>query len=267
MIRSVALAADAPPLSYDTNGTVSGDSTLVLLPGLFAGGWMWEPTWGALSAAGWPAMRLVDAISQLEESSDGVEALRGALRRTLAALPGDRFVLCGNSMGALMALDFAATFPERVAAVVLSGAPGLDDGLNLGVGTPRRATRDYMGQLAARLFYDTSFLTEEMLRRAEALLSEKRHVRNVFRALKAARRYDVPRALARVTCPMLLVWGEHDNVTPRAKWAALARDLPDCTFVTVPACGHSPMAERPVECNRILLSFLEQRRTPWTSPV
>jgi pimeloyl-ACP methyl ester carboxylesterase len=42
--------------------------------------------------------------------------------------------------------------------------------------------------------------------------------------------------LARITCPVLALYGEESNVLPTGQ--RLAQTLPDCSLHTVPECGH-----------------------------
>jgi 2-hydroxy-6-oxonona-2,4-dienedioate hydrolase len=251
------------PLRYERTRAVSPGPTVVLLPGLFAGGWMWDATWAALSAEGLDAIRVLEPLAALNAASRGPPALSDLLGNALKRLELDRCVLCGNSMGGLVALDFARRLAERAAAVVISGAPGLDDDQELGVGAARTVTREHVRQLAESLFYDPRRLTPEMIERTYQLLSDRNQLHNVFRALKAARAYDARKALAQIACRALLVWGEHDRVTPPTAWATTTQGMPHCTFHAIPACGHSPMLERPDEFNRILLTFLRDESSQW----
>lgn len=249
---------DAGPLRLERALGDTRRPSVVLLPGLIAGGWMWDATWAALSDEGFDAVRLLDPLAAIHATADGVVALRGALQSTLDRLALDRYAVCGNSLGGLVALDLACHIPDRVAAVVIGGTPGLEEGRNLEAGAPRTVTRDYLGRLASRLFHDRTRVTPDMLDRTYHVLSERGHVRNVVRGLRAARAYDVRGALERVRCPALFVWGEHDRVTPPDAWRAAAAHMSRCEFRTVPDTGHSPMIERPEEFNRILLPFLRE---------
>jgi 2-hydroxy-6-oxonona-2,4-dienedioate hydrolase len=229
---------------------------VVLLPGLFAGGWMWDETWAALTERGFGAVVLPDALAALDATSEGVATLRAALKQLLDRLDLHRVSVCGNSFGALAALDFAAHEPQAVEALALSGAPGLSPDVDVGIGVPRQVHRGHVVELARRMFHDPARATPVMIDRTHALLSEPRHVRTVVRALRAVRDYPVADALSRLSCRTLLAWGANDAITPAAPWRRAARTVHRCTFRLVPRCGHSPMIERPREFSRILLEFL-----------
>jgi pimeloyl-ACP methyl ester carboxylesterase len=57
----------------------------------------------------------------------------------------------------------------------------------------------------------------------------------------------LPARLARVRCPTLLLWGEHDRLVPPAYGAAYAKHLPQAELKLIPACGHLGMFEKEAE--------------------
>lgn len=232
---------------------------IVQLPGVFAGGWMWEETWTFLQRGGFPVLRLLDAVAVSDTLSQNMAAARTALKALLDRVAAGRYILCGNSLGGLMALDFARYHPDRITALVISGAPGLGPDPALGFGTPRRVTLEHVLQLARTLFHDPGRITPEMVQRVHAVLSQRRHLANLFRILRAARDYNVEAALRDVSCPALFVWGANDRVTPPGPWPEAARTMRGGEFHAIPECGHSPMVERPQEFNRLLLDFLRRR--------
>ncbi|HEV8303483.1 MAG TPA: alpha/beta hydrolase [Gemmatimonadales bacterium] len=252
----VATSVEVPLLHYEYAPAKRTRPPVVLLPGLFAGGWMWDKTWAALTERRFGVVVLLDALAAVDATSEGVGTLRAALKQLLDRLDLRRVSVCGNSFGALAALDFAAHEPQAVEALALSGTPGLSPEADAGIGVPRQVQRGHVVELARRMFRDPTCATPVMIDRTHALLSEPRHVRTVVRALRAARDYPIADALSRLSCRTLLVWGANDAITPAAPWKRAARTMRRCTFRLVPRCGHSPMIERPHEFNRILLEFL-----------
>jgi pimeloyl-ACP methyl ester carboxylesterase len=63
------------------------------------------------------------------------------------------------------------------------------------------------------------------------------------------------RRLNRVTPPTLVVWGAKDGITPPKYGRALARSLPDATFVSIARAGHFPHIEQPGKFAEALDSF------------
>jgi pimeloyl-ACP methyl ester carboxylesterase len=239
-------------------GASGAGSVVTCVPGLFAGGWIWDNTWSRLRSEGLSALRLRDPLAAFGPARDPVAHSRRVLETLLDGLGVTGSIICGNSLGALLALDLARLRPRDVRAIVLSGAPGLDDGVNLGIGTPRAATREFVSRLVDVLFCDRSGVTEDMIERTRAVFTDKGRLRNVVRALRAARRYPARDALAAIACPVLMIWGANDVVTPPAEWARCAAGMSNGEFHVIPDCGHVPMLERPAEFNRLLLDFVRR---------
>jgi 2-hydroxy-6-oxonona-2,4-dienedioate hydrolase len=259
-VAIITAQLDPSGLRYDYARPERADAWVVLLPGLFAGEWMWDPTSTRLRDEGFGVLRLLDPLAVFDWSAGGLDELRVGVRAVLDAHSVERATLCGNSLGGLVALDFARHHGDRVELLVVSGAPGLEPEVNLEIGTPRRAPHELVARLAERLFHDPARVTEDMIRRSTALLSERRHVANIVRALKAARAYRVQDVLPEVRCRVLLLWGESDRVTPAAYWDPWARMQENLELRTIPECGHSPMIERPDVFNELLLDFLRRPR-------
>ena len=62
--------------------------------------------------------------------------------------------------------------------------------------------------------------------------------------------------LNQITAPTLIVWGEHDPITPIALGRGIAATLPDARLVTMPRAGHNPMWECAEAFNDEVLRFL-----------
>src|ERR687887_2034467 len=101
---------------------------------------MWDSVTRRLQDEVYGVLRLLDPLVVFDWAAGGIADLRAALRAVLNERAVERSALCGNSLGALVALDFARHHPDRVESVVASGAPGLEPELNLGIRVPRRAT-------------------------------------------------------------------------------------------------------------------------------
>jgi pimeloyl-ACP methyl ester carboxylesterase len=68
---------------------------------------------------------------------------------------------------------------------------------------------------------------------------------------------DVRPLLPRIRCRTMVVWGELDPLVPMAHGRALADGIAGARFVVMRDAAHNPMADRPVEFNRLLLDFLD----------
>jgi pimeloyl-ACP methyl ester carboxylesterase len=154
-------------------------------------------------------------------------------------------VLVGHSFGGKVATALAAHRPDLVSALVLTGAPLLRAA---GGAAPRPA----LGLRLARLLHRVGLLADG---RMEAM--RQRHGSEDYRAAQGVMRGVLVRsigemddgtyrrALARVTCPVELVWGELDRAAPPAVAEESAELLAHATVTVLPGVGHLVPTEAP----------------------
>ncbi len=143
-------------------------------------------------------------------------------------------VLVGHSFGGRVAVLLAARCPERVAALVLTGAPLL-----------RRpgatSAKPVVAYRAGRTLHRHGLLGDKPM---EAL--RRRYGSPDYRAATGVMRQVLVRVvsetyeeqLAAVTCPTDLVWGEDDTEVPVAVAEAARGALATSTLTVVPGAGH-----------------------------
>jgi hypothetical protein len=82
-------------------------------------------------------------------------------------------------------------------------------------------------------------------------------------------------AIAAVTSPPLLIWGEEDRIAPLRTGLMLRSMLPGGTLEVLPGCGHVPMRERLERFNALVIEWLaspprardkERSRVPVSGP-
>jgi pimeloyl-ACP methyl ester carboxylesterase len=207
---------------------MSDAAASVLLPGLGLGAPAWWPTVSALAASG----RAVDRRSVLPLPGYGLPASRrDDLRpRALAErVAGDwppgpqRAVLMGHSASCQVAVHVAALSAERVEALVLVG-PTTD---------PRGATwprlvRRWLATARHEPPHQIPVLLRQYARTGPWTMA---------RAMDAARRDQIDRAITTVGCPVLVLRGRHDAIAP-PDWTARLADRPSRRAVTLAAGGH-----------------------------
>lgn len=165
-------------------------------------------------------------------SGDYAEAVRPVLDEM-----AERVVVVGHSFGGRVAVQLAVRAPERVAALVLSGAPLLR------VAPRRRPPWRYrvVRRLAGR-----GLFPEEALDRYR-----QRYGSPDYRAAVGILRPTLVRVLAedygdvlrRLSCPVELVWGTEDREVPLEVAHRLRDLLADSRLTTCPGVGHlTPLA-------------------------
>ena len=143
-------------------------------------------------------------------------------------------VVVGHSFGGRVAVHLAASRPERVAALVVTGAPLVRRPGATG-SKPSPAYR------AGRYLHRRGLLAEktmEGLRRRYGS-ADYRKAQGVMRQVLVrvvAETYE--EQLGALTCPVELVWGDDDTEVPLSVAEAAASLLPAANLVVVPGAGH-----------------------------
>lgn len=184
---------------------------------------------------------------------DTIARYADQLLALLDTLGISRAVLAGHSMGAAIALHLAIEQPARVAGLALLGggarmrvAPAFIDGLER---DPPATTE----QISAYL-YDTEAPPELVAEgRAAFQHNDPATLRNSFIACDL---FDVREHLTTVTCPTLIICGEHDQMTPPKLSTALQAAISNARLELLPDTGHMPMLERPAEVTAMLRELL-----------
>jgi pimeloyl-ACP methyl ester carboxylesterase len=253
----------------------SGGAPILLLHGYSDSADTWRRVLGLLADRGQRvaaidlpgfghADRLLPDEPMLEQYVRVVEAASRALWGDEAP------ILAGNSMGGAVALRCAEELPT--AGVLPIGPAGFDHpgwfrvieqqphlrwALNDAMPVPGPVMRTIIGRVFKQLAYgDPSRARREDL---EAFASHFRTARDLRRLLATGRRLKAelvdPFRLDRITCPVLLVWGERDRmVTCRGSRHLLAA-LPDARYERLAGVGHCPQLEVPELVCDLLTGF------------
>jgi len=159
-------------------------------------------------------------------------------------------VLLGSSVGGMVALAAALSFPQRVRALVLVGTCATRADLpwrlralsRLHPLVPRRA---YPRALAAILLPRSRYRDDPEGREELRLQMLRRTKGFVGGFLHAMDGYDVRARLREVAAPALVLHGERDGVIPLAAGRALAAALPRARFTAFPGVAHLPHFSAP----------------------
>lgn len=267
---------------------------VLLLHGLGGNSVTWHGVAPALARALRAEVLAVDLPGFGRSRTAGQDVDLRALSDVLEAMlqteapSGARWVLAGNSLGALLALKLACRLPGMVAGVSLA-APALP--LHWGRGLAGMAALrswvpaavPWLGRhLVARYTRRTGLpgVVDEPVR---ALFGDPRRLDAVLRARlievseyrfgwipEATRAYEqVTRSLGielfrptgaarwirEARCPVLAIRGVRDPIFPAAAWRTLERLRPDWEYVALPEVGHVPQLEAPREVTRHLCAW------------
>jgi pimeloyl-ACP methyl ester carboxylesterase len=174
----------------------------------------------------------------------------------LARAPA-KFALVGTSYGGNLALEVALAAPERVTALWLMGCdpagpqPG---GPDLPAGL--RAAPDQVVEMLAGLVVHQDATDARAV--FKAMAGRIGAEAGAAQATALSVRPEATSRLARLTMPVLALWGEADPLVPPAVGEALAEAVPHGQFHKLPGCGHLPTLEKPAESAALFASFLRE---------
>jgi pimeloyl-ACP methyl ester carboxylesterase len=234
-------------------------SQLILIPGLAGDAVMWRPQLAALPPE-WNAV-----VTEVHMHHDDIAAMAAAL---LAGHDGP-LVLCGASMGGIIAMEAARQAPERLRGLALLGTNARPETREMRA--LREAAIDLFAQgreaeviepnvslafhpeQAADPALVQAYLDFVLGAGAEQLIRQNRAIIG---------RPDARMHLPQLRCPTLVMCGEADQLTPPECSREIASLVPGARLVMVPRCGHMLTMEKPQVVNAALIEWLERLPLP-----
>ncbi|MBE9046152.1 alpha/beta fold hydrolase [Pleurocapsales cyanobacterium LEGE 10410] len=201
-------------------------------------------------------------------------------------LIGTPVILVGNSIGSLVCLTAAATYPEMVKGLVMLSLPDVsvrEDMLpplvrplvttleNL-VASPwlikgilklvRRP--NFIRRWAGIAYPKKEAVTDELVEILSSPAYDEGSEQTLFRLSRSVRQASfaksVKELLPQITVPMLLIWGLQDKMIPPNQARAIAELNHRVKLIELPDAGHCPHDEYPEQFNFLLLDWLESLR-------
>jgi pimeloyl-ACP methyl ester carboxylesterase len=185
-----------------------------------------------------------------------------ALARQLLATAPPRFALAGFSFGGYDAHEIARQAPQRIDRLAQ-----LDTSFH--ADTPERIAQRRAANKSVSLPGEFRGMTEQLLpsfiaaeRLHDTALVQRinamtlRQGREVFVRQNAMRREDGEAVLRGLTCPVLVLCGRLDVLTPPALHQAMAALMPQAELVMVEDSGHMSPMEQPAAVTRAMRRWL-----------
>jgi len=180
-----------------------------------------------------------------------IEGYREFIKVFSECVIGFPFFLAGHSMGGAVALDFALSYQERLAGLIL-----------VGTGSRLRVMPAVLEQYRNGLFPDSlpAFMyrqgTSEALLRAAREDMERIGPALYYSDLSACDKFDVSGRLGEIEIPALAVTGSQDRMTPVKYGQFLANNLKKGYYEEIENAGHMVMLEQPEKLNSVIFNFL-----------
>lgn len=226
--------------------------TLVLLPGLAGNDAMWRDQLAALA----DFRPHVSDVHMRHETL--VEMAAGVLSR----FPGE-LVLCGASMGGMVAMEAARQAPGRIRGLALLGTSARpeDQAMRavrehaIGLFEQGRA-REVIEPNVAMAFHPDRAGDADLARRYLDFVLEAGAGQLIRQNRAVIGRPDARTHLPGLRCPVLVMCGEDDQLTPPELSREIAALVPGARLVLVPRCGHMLTMEQPEAVNGELRRWL-----------
>jgi pimeloyl-ACP methyl ester carboxylesterase len=228
--------------------------SLILLPGLAGDAVMWRHQVTGL--ADWQPQ-----VSDVHMRHATIPEMAAAL---LARHAGP-LVLCGASMGGMVAMEAVRQAPDRVRGLALLGTSARPEDEEFRVVREKAIvlfeqgrTREVIEPNAAMAFHPRHAQDAELVASYVefVLRAGDRQLVRQNRAVIA--RPDARVHLPQVRCPTLVLCGADDQLTPPDRSREIASLVPGAQLVLLPDCGHMLTMEQPDAVNAQLRRWLQQ---------
>ncbi len=203
--------------------------------------------------------------SRRKQTQESIQAYSDQVIRFLDALGIDRVMVVGHSMGGMVALKTALSYPERISRVATVGAPIDGDSLS------------WLLKLTDRPFFADAFARLPWLRRylfgfflgetsdpavSEMIDDSVKSSANTLRyAVSSMWRTDLRPELPRLRVPTLIVHGGRDDIV-NPNQADLFENVPMAQVVMMPRSRHFPFLDEAEIFNDVLVRFLKAGGAP-----
>ena len=261
---------------YKTSGINNSGPPLVFIHGIGAGAssFMWRKNFDDLAqdfrvyAIDLLGFGFSDKPAAASYSADLYVELITDFIREVCGYPG---IVVASSLGAAYAIRVADEHPELIDAMILNSPAGADAGNRrpgmagaafygllqspvLGtsfynVMASERSIHDYARD---NLFYDHHRVTDRLVANLYATSHQPGAQHAIAAFLSGYLNTDTSSPFARLTQPVILVWGKQDTTTPLEKGVALAELNSRATLEVFDYCRMMPEQEQPERFNALV---------------
>jgi pimeloyl-ACP methyl ester carboxylesterase len=179
----------------------------------------------------------------------------------------ERAHVVAHSMGTIIAFHLAALEPRLVRSLALFGPLTAPPDANRGPIRARGEKARKEGEAGMQAIADatvqsgTSTETRRMRPVAVAAVRESvmRQCHDGYARSCEALSEAQPADLSKISCPVLLVTGDEDAVSPPQAVRGIAERIAGAQVEVLARCGHWTIYEKPEECSDLLGRFLAKR--------
>jgi 3-oxoadipate enol-lactonase/4-carboxymuconolactone decarboxylase len=263
VVHHFELRSPAPRARAPGAGSSGSDSpALLFIHAVGTSLRIWDGVVDALSFAG-PVLRYDlrgHGLSEVGDTPYEVARLARDALDLLDQLGIGSAVVCGLSVGGLVAQELALAAPSRVRALVLCATAariGTVDGWQTRIDQVREGgLRSITDLVMTRWFSPRYRELEPDAVRGHRCLLERTSPEGYLATLSALAQADLTDRVGRVRAPTLVISGELDEATPPASGSQLASLIPGATFELLAGVSHIFSVEKPRELAALIDDFV-----------
>jgi pimeloyl-ACP methyl ester carboxylesterase len=255
---------------YEISGPAAG-RTVVLAAGFSVPYYIWDPTFDALTAAGFRVLRY-DYYGRGYSDRPAIPFTDDMYMRQLDELLGSLQLsgpvdLVGISFGASVITSFADKYPERVRTLTYFD-PSIRTPYQLSLVEHVPPAWDYLTAVLDERFWAEGQLGDFLHPERFPDWADRYRDQMRYKGFRRARLSEIvsntstdqTEQLKRVgehPRPVLVIWGKQDNTVPFDESEFFMKSLPHGRLLAVDDSGHLPQWEQPDIVHRELIAFLK----------
>ena len=244
-------------MRYAEAGPASGAPPVLLLHGMMGTVDNWKYLIPAVAEAGYRIVCPVLPMYSVPLRQAHLQGIVDFVHRFSEAAGLSNAVVTGNSFGGHVAAMYAMQFPERVKALVLSGASGIYE-VEMSSSVMRRSDKNYLRPRVEKTFFDPAHVTDALLDDVIDIITDREKAIRLIKFARAVEKTPIKDSLGQISAPTLLIWGRQDEITPPDVAETFHEGIVTSELHWVDECGHVPMQEQPDIFNSLFLDFLKR---------
>ena len=166
--------------------------------------------------------------------------------------------IVGNSMGGHVGLILTTIRPDLVKNLVLTGSSGLYE-RTFGDSFPRKGDKAYIKKKTEEVFFNPEIATDQLVDEVFSLVNDRMKGIKTVMLARSAIKHNMLNDLPNIKCPVCIIWGKQDGVTPPEVAVDMHKFIPNSDLFWIDECGHAAMMEKPDEFNEILYNWIKNK--------
>jgi pimeloyl-ACP methyl ester carboxylesterase len=169
----------------------------------------------------------------------------------------EKAMVCGNSVGALIAVELGAAFPQRAEKLVLVGCPARDPWERMERLALSALGFDAQGNPHPLSLTDLKMTYARPTPELAAWFNQLRAKAGVWvkKTMIAISLYDPFPKFPKIKCPTLVLFGDQDILKEKEK--EILKGIKGAKSVILPDAGHVPQMDQPEEFFKVVSQFLK----------